>query len=127
MSQAAGPVPSPCINICRMDAVTGWCEGCLRSLDEIATWSGLNDLQRRSVVAQLPARRWQRRQQLAAVRAVNLAVSAAAVTAAAAATAAAPTTSVVTDEHTPAEAATPVQQLAGTAVVPPPGLPTPRP
>ena len=34
----AGPVPSPCISVCRMDAVTGWCEGCFRTLDEIAGW-----------------------------------------------------------------------------------------
>ncbi|HEX3383125.1 MAG TPA: DUF1289 domain-containing protein [Paraburkholderia sp.] len=34
-----GSVPSPCISVCRMDASTGWCEGCLRTIDEIAGWS----------------------------------------------------------------------------------------
>ncbi|WP_082151495.1 DUF1289 domain-containing protein [Caenimonas sp. SL110] len=34
-------VPSPCISVCRMDPVTQWCEGCFRTLDEIAAWSGL--------------------------------------------------------------------------------------
>jgi predicted Fe-S protein YdhL (DUF1289 family) len=37
------PVPSPCINICRMDAPSGWCEGCLRTLDEIAAWGRMSE------------------------------------------------------------------------------------
>ena len=36
------PVPSPCNNVCRIDPATGWCEGCLRTLDEIAAWGGLD-------------------------------------------------------------------------------------
>ena len=36
-------VPSPCLSICRMQAATGWCEGCLRTLDEIAAWGRLDD------------------------------------------------------------------------------------
>jgi len=50
-------VPSPCIDVCRMHAATGWCEGCLRTLDEIAAWSGLSNDEKRAVLAQLPARR----------------------------------------------------------------------
>lgn len=50
-------VPSPCINICRMNPASGRCEGCLRSLDEIAAWSALTDAQKRAVLAQLPARK----------------------------------------------------------------------
>ena len=55
--------PSPCINVCRMDAATGWCEGCLRTLDEIAAWGQLPDEAKRAVWAQLPQRRvaWQQR------------------------------------------------------------------
>jgi predicted Fe-S protein YdhL (DUF1289 family) len=49
--------PSPCINICRMDAATGWCEGCQRTLQEIGTWSGLSDADKRAVWQALPARR----------------------------------------------------------------------
>lgn len=37
------PVPSPCLSICRMDAATGWCEGCFRTLEEIAAWGSLDD------------------------------------------------------------------------------------
>ncbi len=50
-------VSSPCINICRMHETTGWCEGCLRTLDEIAGWSVLDEAARRAVVHSLPARR----------------------------------------------------------------------
>ena len=42
-------VPSPCISVCRMDARTGWCEGCLRTIDEIARWSSLDDDAKRAV------------------------------------------------------------------------------
>ena len=51
------PSPSPCINICQMDAATGWCAGCLRTLDEIAGWSALDESRRRGVLAALPQRR----------------------------------------------------------------------
>lgn len=49
--------PSPCINVCRMDAATGWCEGCQRTLKEIGTWSGLTDADKRAVWKALPVRR----------------------------------------------------------------------
>lgn len=49
-------VASPCINVCRMDA-NGLCEGCFRTLDEIACWSIYEDDEKRSVLAQLPERR----------------------------------------------------------------------
>lgn len=49
-------VPSPCISVCRMDAITGWCEGCFRSLDEIAGWSRASDSEKRAIWAQLAAR-----------------------------------------------------------------------
>jgi hypothetical protein len=51
------PPGSPCISICRMDGATGWCEGCLRTLDEIANWSLLDDDEKRAVLATLPLRR----------------------------------------------------------------------
>lgn len=48
---------SPCINICRMNPDSGLCEGCLRTLDEIARWSAMSDVQKRGVLAQLASRR----------------------------------------------------------------------
>jgi len=41
-------VPSPCVSVCRMDTVTGFCEGCFRTLDEIAAWSRLDDAGKRA-------------------------------------------------------------------------------
>ena len=50
-------MPSPCINVCRMDASSGWCEGCLRTIDEIAGWSLYDDDENRAVWDALEARR----------------------------------------------------------------------
>ncbi|MDQ6627723.1 MAG: DUF1289 domain-containing protein [Pseudomonadota bacterium] len=52
-----GTVPSPCTDVCRIDPVSGWCEGCMRTLDEIAAWGELADLQKRAIWKRLPARR----------------------------------------------------------------------
>ncbi|WP_238136925.1 DUF1289 domain-containing protein [Variovorax sp. JS1663] len=42
-------VPSPCISVCRMDAASGFCEGCLRTIDEIAAWRTMDDADKRAV------------------------------------------------------------------------------
>ncbi len=55
-AEVAG-VASPCISVCRMHAATGWCEGCLRTLDEIAGWGALPDAERQRILDRLPARR----------------------------------------------------------------------
>jgi predicted Fe-S protein YdhL (DUF1289 family) len=34
-----GPLPSPCISVCQMNRLTGLCEGCWRTIDEIVDWS----------------------------------------------------------------------------------------
>ena len=52
-----GLVASPCVSLCRMHAPTGWCEGCLRTIDEIAAWGRLDDDGRRAVLQQLRPRR----------------------------------------------------------------------
>jgi uncharacterized protein len=36
-------VPSPCVSVCRMEPDGGLCEGCLRTLDEIAAWAVLDE------------------------------------------------------------------------------------
>jgi predicted Fe-S protein YdhL (DUF1289 family) len=54
---ASSPVPSPCVNICRMDAAGRLCLGCRRTLDEIAAWSRLDDAARRAVWQALTTRR----------------------------------------------------------------------
>ena len=45
----AGFVPSPCINVCRMNQHSGLCEGCYRNIDEIIQWSSANDSFKRAV------------------------------------------------------------------------------
>lgn len=50
-------VTSPCVSICKMDEATGWCEGCLRTLDEIAFWSVLDEADKRAVWVELGRRR----------------------------------------------------------------------
>ena len=62
MSQAAQlkqdeEVASPCINICKINERTGLCEGCKRTIDEIACWSIYTAAEKRAVLELLPARR----------------------------------------------------------------------
>ncbi|HEY0877644.1 MAG TPA: DUF1289 domain-containing protein [Zeimonas sp.] len=54
------PVPSPCISVCRVDPASGLCDGCLRTLDEIARWGSMDDDARRGVWNAIDARRAQR-------------------------------------------------------------------
>jgi predicted Fe-S protein YdhL (DUF1289 family) len=53
----AAEVPSPCTSICVIDAPTGLCTGCYRTLDEIAGWIGLSAEQRHALVAEISLRR----------------------------------------------------------------------
>ncbi|MGH6833018.1 MAG: DUF1289 domain-containing protein [Methyloceanibacter sp.] len=48
---------TPCVNICLLDAETGLCLGCGRTVDEIARWSAMSDRERRAVMAALRARK----------------------------------------------------------------------
>lgn len=57
-------VPSPCNDICSMHAGTGFCEGCGRTIDEIAAWGQLDDGGKIRVWAQLPQRREEVERQL---------------------------------------------------------------
>ena len=56
-SPAPGVVASPCVSLCRMDADTGWCLGCMRTLHEIAGWGALDDSGKREVIQRLGPRR----------------------------------------------------------------------
>jgi predicted Fe-S protein YdhL (DUF1289 family) len=55
---------TPCIDICEIDAASGLCIGCGRSLEEIASWSEMSPTERRAIMAILPTRR----QRLAAAK-----------------------------------------------------------
>ena len=48
-ASSAAPVPSPCISVCRMDAGSGLCLGCFRTIDEIVAWGRQSDRERRVV------------------------------------------------------------------------------
>lgn len=48
---------SPCINVCRMDAASGLCIGCRRTLDEISGWSRASEAERQAILAAVVRRR----------------------------------------------------------------------
>jgi predicted Fe-S protein YdhL (DUF1289 family) len=52
----ASPVPSPCVSLCKMNRDTGYCEGCLRTIDEIVAWANASDDYKRAVWADLRRR-----------------------------------------------------------------------
>ncbi len=52
----AETVPSPCVSVCQMDAATGWCQGCLRTLEEIGQWGNADDTFKRVVWTNIEAR-----------------------------------------------------------------------
>lgn len=49
-------VSTPCIKHCVIDRGTGLCEGCGRTLAEIAGWGGMSEAERLAVMAVLPER-----------------------------------------------------------------------
>lgn len=50
-------IASPCVMVCTVDGASGLCLGCLRTLQEIATWSRMTDEGRAAVMADLPGRK----------------------------------------------------------------------
>jgi hypothetical protein len=48
---------SPCINVCKMDAQSGLCAGCFRTIDEISVWSRIDDAGRLNILAAVARRR----------------------------------------------------------------------
>jgi|GEM_PF-506617 len=50
------PIHSPCIRVCSINPKTSWCEGCYRTLKEIAGWSRLTPDERERIMRELPAR-----------------------------------------------------------------------
>jgi predicted Fe-S protein YdhL (DUF1289 family) len=49
-------IESPCIKTCVIDPATRLCDGCGRTLDEIAAWSTYTNDDRRRIMAELPSR-----------------------------------------------------------------------
>ena len=50
-------IASPCISVCRIDPATDYCEGCWRTIDEIAGWATMSDERKRGVLEALSLRR----------------------------------------------------------------------
>lgn len=50
------PVPSPCINICKMVPETGLCQGCMRTIDEIRAWRNASEDDKRAIWAEIRRR-----------------------------------------------------------------------
>lgn len=55
-AEPAAP-PSPCVAICVIDPRSGWCQGCRRSIEEIAGWMRYTAEEKRAVLARLAERR----------------------------------------------------------------------
>ena len=49
-------MPSPCISVCRMDRISGLCEGCFRTIPEIRAWSQSDDAAKRALWLQIEQR-----------------------------------------------------------------------
>lgn len=49
-------ISTPCVKICVIDPASGLCEGCGRTLEEIARWASLSEAERRAIMAELPRR-----------------------------------------------------------------------
>jgi hypothetical protein len=52
----ARPPQSPCIQVCVLNA-SGYCQGCYRTIDEIAGWGRMSAAEQRLVLERLDARR----------------------------------------------------------------------
>ncbi|HSR73095.1 MAG TPA: DUF1289 domain-containing protein [Kiloniellales bacterium] len=49
-------MPSPCVEICQIDRVSGLCIGCRRTLREIGEWPTLSAEDKRALLAELERR-----------------------------------------------------------------------
>ena len=49
-------IESPCVNICTLDARSGLCLGCGRTIDEISRWGAISADERARIMRELPSR-----------------------------------------------------------------------
>ena len=54
--KAATMIESPCVKVCTVDAGTGRCLGCGRTIDEIARWAAMSAAERTRIMRELPTR-----------------------------------------------------------------------
>ena len=48
---------TPCIKVCKVDPLSGYCVGCYRTIGEIAAWSRLNQEEKRKIYQDLNKRK----------------------------------------------------------------------
>jgi uncharacterized protein len=56
MNMSEQEVQSPCIGVCSVDEMTGFCQGCYRTLEEIQGWWDLDYAAKQKVVDEAKAR-----------------------------------------------------------------------
>ena len=44
-------IESPCISICKLDSISGFCAGCWRTLEEIKFWREANYNERQAILS----------------------------------------------------------------------------
>jgi hypothetical protein len=49
-------IESPCVKTCTLDAHSGLCLGCGRTIEEIARWTAMSAAERARVMDELPVR-----------------------------------------------------------------------
>ena len=49
-------IETPCVKVCTLDARSGRCLGCGRTIDEIARWTTMSASERSRVMDELPSR-----------------------------------------------------------------------
>ena len=52
-------VESPCVKLCKLDPVSGYCLGCYRTIEEITAWPGLGREEKLRVYEELEKRKTQ--------------------------------------------------------------------
>ncbi|CAM8633075.1 EbsC Uncharacterized conserved protein [Comamonadaceae bacterium] len=56
VSAMAENIPSPCVNVCRMDTGSGLCEGCFRTIEDIREWGRSDDAAKKVMWGQITER-----------------------------------------------------------------------
>ena len=52
-------IQSPCISVCAMDDLTGLCQGCYRTIDEIKAWWDMDLEEQKNLLVALEERQLQ--------------------------------------------------------------------
>jgi len=50
-------ISTPCRSVCNLDPQGHYCQTCRRSIDEIARWGSMSEVERKAIMAVLPDRR----------------------------------------------------------------------